>query len=100
MFAVPQGSYHAIKLFCVNFFESYGKVSTDVFISKKSIVIRNGKTENLATLDIHALFISNAFFKSTSPVDTGHKLNVHKTFRRRPGRSLSTGSVLLNFFMN
>ena len=25
----------------------------------------------------------------TSPVDTGHKLNVHKTFRRRPGRLLN-----------
>ena len=23
------------------------------------------------------------------PVDTGHKLNVHKTFRRRPGRLLN-----------
>ena len=53
------------------------------FISKKSIVIKDGKTENLAKLDVHALFISNAFFKSASPVDTGHKLNVHKTFRRR-----------------
>ena len=24
-----------------------------------------------------------------APVDTGHKLNVHKTFRRRPGRLLN-----------
>ena len=24
-----------------------------------------------------------------NPVDTGHKLNVHKTFRRRPGRLLN-----------
>ena len=24
-----------------------------------------------------------------TPVDTGRKLNVHKTFRRRPGRLLS-----------
>ena len=23
------------------------------------------------------------------PLDTGHKLNVHKTFRRRPGRLLN-----------
>ena len=83
MFAVPQGSFHAIKPFCVKFFERYVKTSTDVFISKKSIVIRNGKTENLAKLDVHAFFISNAFFESASPVDTGHKLNVHKTFRRR-----------------
>ena len=41
------------------------------------------------------------------PVDTGRKLNVHKTFRRRPGRLLkvlctfnlravSTGMVLKN----
>ena len=49
----------------------------------KSVVIRNGKTENLAKLDVYAFFISNAFFKSASPVDTGHKFNVHKTFRRR-----------------
>ena len=27
----------------------------------------------------------NQFTSSTSPVDTGRKLNVHKTFRRRPG---------------
>ena len=26
---------------------------------------------------------------SKSPVDTGRKLNVHKTFRRRPGRFLN-----------
>ena len=58
------------------------KTSTDVFISKKSIVIKDGKTENLAKLDVHAFFISDAFFKSVSPVDTGHKLNVHKTFRK------------------
>ena len=29
-----------------------------------------------------------------NPVDTGHKLNVHKTFRRRPGRLLN---VLFTF---
>ena len=28
------------------------------------------------------LLLSNAFFKSASTVDTGHKLNVHKTFNR------------------
>ena len=27
--------------------------------------------------------------KSQDPVDTGRKLNVHKTFRRRPGRPLN-----------
>ena len=27
--------------------------------------------------------------ESFSPVDTGSKLNVHKTFRRRPGRLLN-----------
>ena len=30
---------------------------------------------------------------STYPVDIGHKLNVHKTFRRRPGRLLNTSNV-------
>ena len=28
-------------------------------------------------------------FNSITPVDTGRKLNVHKTFRRRPGRLLN-----------
>ena len=77
MFAVPQCSFHAIKPFCVKFFERYVKTSTDVFISKKSIVIRNGKTEYLAKMDVHAFFIRNAFFKSASSADTGHRLNVH-----------------------
>ena len=46
-------------------------------------------------------------FEYASPVDTGRKLNVHKTFRRRPGhllnvlytfnlRSVSTGSETAN----
>ena len=49
-------------------------------------------------------------YKSVFPVDTGRKLNVHKTFRRRPGRLLnvlctfnlrlvSTGSLYI-FFCN
>ena len=29
------------------------------------------------------------FLKAIFPVDTGHKLNVHKTSRRRPGRLLN-----------
>ena len=28
-------------------------------------------------------------FSNMNPVDTGRKLNVHKTFRRRPGRLLN-----------
>ena len=31
----------------------------------------------------------NVNVKFASPVDTGRKLNVHKTFRRRPGRLLN-----------
>ena len=31
---------------------------------------------------------------SQYPVDTGRKLNVHKTFRRCPGRSMSTASCV------
>ena len=34
---------------------------------------------------IHQLYSKNHWF----PVDTGCKLNVHKTFRRRPGRLLN-----------
>ena len=29
------------------------------------------------------------FLSTTDPVDTGHKLNVHRTFRKRPGRLLN-----------
>ena len=29
------------------------------------------------------------------PVNTGRKLNVHKTFRRRPGRPVPTGFVVI-----
>ena len=32
---------------------------------------------------LHATFVDD------SPVDTGRKLNVHNTFRRRPGRLLN-----------
>ena len=32
------------------------------------------------------------------PVDTGHKLNVHKTFIRRPGRLLNVLCKLIFFF--
>ena len=31
----------------------------------------------------------NKGMKTNNPVDTGRKLNVHKTFRRRPGRLLN-----------
>ena len=39
---------------------------------------------------IHQIILLNALYPSLqSPVDTGRKLNVHKTFRRRPGRLLN-----------
>ena len=38
---------------------------------------------------IKELSSSNQLTRSNSPVDTGRKLNVHKTFRKRPGRLLS-----------
>ena len=52
----------------------------------------------------------NLFLESDHPVDTGRKLNVHKTFRRRPGRLLnvsctfnlrpvSTGQSLFRIFL-
>ena len=34
-------------------------------------------------------FLDKPFVLSCNPVDTGRKLNVHKTFRRRPGRLLN-----------
>ena len=36
----------------------------------------------------HSRFLWKFSFKGINPVDTGRKLNVHKTFRRRPGRLL------------
>ena len=35
------------------------------------------------------LFFGSDFSRPKAPVDTGRKLNVHKTFRRRPGRLLN-----------
>ena len=42
----------------------------------------------------HAFFLYHSTKIRSSPVDTGRKLNVHKTFRRRPGRLLN---VLCSF---
>ena len=56
---------------CKTFSKVMAKLLLTYFIAKESMVIRNGKTVNLAKLDAHAFFISNAFFKSASPVDTG-----------------------------
>ena len=64
MFAVLCGSYHTVKRFVWNFFECYGKTSTDAFNLKKSIVIRNGKIEILAKLDVHAFLQAMFFFHS------------------------------------
>ena len=63
-----------------------------------------GKTFNI---------VSNIIFAYTSqhfPVDTGRKLNVYKTFRRRPGRLLNvlytfklrlvSAGILMNFQKN
>ena len=61
MFAVPCGSYHKIKPFCVKLFRKLWQSSTDVFISKKTVVIRNRKTENLVKLDVHA-FLQETLF--------------------------------------
>ena len=38
-----------------------------------------------------ALHMEGIFFRGFTvyPVDTGRKLNVHKTFRKRPGRLLN-----------
>ena len=33
--------------------------------------------------------VENVLEKRTDPVDTGRKLNVHKTFRKHPGRLLN-----------
>ena len=53
----------------------------------------------------------NVTKKQPNPVDTGRKLNVHKTFKRRPGRLLnvlcafslcpvSTGKTFFTMSMN
>ena len=41
------------------------------------------------------LFSASIFF--TKPLDRGRKLNVHKTFRRHPGRLLNVRNVLCTF---
>ena len=37
----------------------------------------------------HPNFFIKVINRQSNPVDTGRKLNVHKTFRRRPGRLLN-----------
>ena len=59
----------------------------------------------------HHIFPKLSGDKPDTPVDTGRKLNVHKTFRRRPGRLLnvlctfnlrpvSTGTVIIHVGVN
>ena len=36
-----------------------------------------------------SVLMKNTFVQFWNPVDTGCKLNVHRTFRRRPGRLLN-----------
>ena len=53
---------------------------------------------NLSRILIRAWAISYDCWKylRTHPVDTGRKLNAHKTFRRRPGRLLNVVLVTFN----
>ena len=45
-------------------------------------------------LDAVMLTIRNVG-SNDNPLDTGRKLNVHKTFRRRPGRLLNVSSIYI-----
>ena len=43
----------------------------------------------LCPVKMHNIAMAGILRDDTIPVDTGRKLNVHKTFRRRPGRLLN-----------
>ena len=45
--------------------------------------------ENTNKLSFQKIYIFNLNSSADFPADTGRKLNVHKTFRRRPGRLLN-----------
>ena len=38
---------------------------------------------------VKTFFLPFTWFGKCFPVDTGHQMNVHKTFKRRPGRLLN-----------
>ena len=54
--------------------------------------LRRKKSE-VDSIETRSTVIAHLFLRSdqdnNNSVDTGHKLNVHKTFRRRPGRLLN-----------
>ena len=73
-----------VYLFCDQNFNQKSKIgySTDQIKTKISTQVSQNNTNSIG----HK---SEKILKNVFPVDTGRKLNVHKTFRRRPGRLLN-----------
>ena len=63
---------------------SYRRIKNNSLIFEMS-KNRISKMENVSQFSV----ISEFFKKTANPVDTGRRLNVHKTFRRGPGRLLN-----------
>ena len=63
------------------------QITLEIFLG--SIYIEGWTTGNIIGKHIFKLLKKLDISISSSPVDTGCKLNVHKTFRGRPGRLLN-----------
>ena len=63
---------------------SYQRIKNNSLIFEMS-KNRISKMESVSQFSV----IWEYFKKTANPVDTGRRLNVHKTFRRRPGRLLN-----------
>ena len=79
---------------------SYNKTILCEIFSKVKFLLTY-LSQNLAKLDVHAFFTSNAFFKiSFILVDKERKLNLHKTPRRSFGRLLSVLCTFILYFIS
>ena len=81
-------TFYAVNIYAVVTDTFYAVVSSTVinFFTERILVLRN------LWLNIFWIFWS-AQCSHSNPVDTGRKLNVHKTFRRSPGRLLNVSYV-------
>ena len=57
-----------------------------IYVKREIFLLKNHAENELGRL-VQTFFVFQKSF--IYPVDTGRKLNVHKTFRRRPGRLLN-----------
>ena len=55
----------------------------------RSDVLQISNLDNKNTFSWEQLLVTTSVYQTGDPIDTGHKLNVNKAFRRRAGRFLN-----------